>query len=158
MARTRKRRNRSARSRPRATPRFDGVRLTKTGTEARMLAALEAQHRLQFVVKWTKSRQLVLTSLQIKVPPQNLWDELLDHPLGDNSGEIVVEMGMYSAGPVTIRFTIGALTAIPRAATFVVEDEQKVSRFKPPAHEDPKTLTQGEQWSDNGKYTIGASA
>ncbi len=66
-------------------------------------------------------------------------------------------MGTYTAGDATIRFMIGALGAIPRAATFVAEDGHKVTSFKPSAGQPAKKLDQGEQWRESGAYKIGVT-
>ena len=144
-----------ARRLERTEPDFRSVRLTAKAVGG-MTMALEAQHRLHFAVKWATQRPLVLMSLQIKVPPDNLFVELLTNPLSSNNGEIVFDMGMFSAGDATIRFQIGALAAIPRVATFVVEDEQKVTPFKPAAGQPSKALQQGERWRESASYTVGA--
>lgn len=155
--RTRVRGRTFARRLARPEPDFRTVTLTRAATAKAMATALEAQHRLHFVVKWTPQRPLVLLSLQIRGAPGTVWDELLDHPLSDNDGEIVFDMGLYSAGQVTIRFSIGALTQIPKCATFLTEDEQNVTPFKPDAGKDPKALDQGERWQDKGTYDVAST-
>ena len=132
-------------------PDFRNIKLTRTAS-MRMEAALEGQHRLQLAVAWTAQRPMVLLSLQVKTAPGNLWRELID-PMRSNVGRLVVDMGLYSEGTMAIRFAIGALTAIPKAATFLVEDEQRVTEFKPASG--TKAIKQGEQWKESGKYNIG---
>lgn len=137
-------------------PQFGNIRLTGTAT-ARMAAALADQHHLEFTVKWTKSAPLVLMSLQVKAAPDNLWRELLDHPLGGNSGELVADMGVYGPGEIKIGFIVNALTDVKQAATFVVEDTTHVTDFKPAAGQPLKSLKQGDTWSENDKYHVGAA-
>jgi hypothetical protein len=137
------------------TPVFSSVALKAGKTAASMEAALDEQHHLDFVVKWTKSKQLVLMSLAVRVPPDNLSVELLEHPMGGNTGELTVDMGVFKADTITISFIMGALTEVKKAATFVVEDTTHVSDFKPTALEPLKSLKQGENWSDKAKYPVG---
>jgi len=141
-----------------AQPTFAGVKLKAGKTASRMEATLDKQHNLQFVVKWTKSRPLVLLSLQVRVPPDGAARELLDHPMGGNSGEITAAMGVFKPGDIGISFIIGALSDIKQAATFVVEDTTRATSFKPAESEPLKSLKQGEQWSDKGKFTVGSKA
>lgn len=138
-----------------STPIFSSVTLKAGKTAASMEAALDEQHHLDFVVKWTKSKQLVLMSLAVRVPPDNLSVELLEHPMGGNSGELTVDMGVFKADTITVSFIIGALTEVKKAATFVVENTTHVTDFKPTALEPLKSLKQGETWSDKAKYTVG---
>jgi hypothetical protein len=150
-------RKRSAKpTRPSRSPGFRDVGFRSRDLPAAMTEVLEQQHRLQLVIKWTKSRSLVLMSLQVR--KGGLWTELLDHPVGNNSGEIVFEMGIFPPGKLSIRFLIGALMEIPKAATFIVEDDQQVSAFKPAAGQPPKALKQGEQWADKGDYAVGETS
>ena len=81
--------------------------------------------------------------------------ELLEHPVGGNSGECLAEMGVFGAGKLTISFIIGALKEIKQAATFVVEDTTHVTEFRPPPSEPLKSLKQGETWSDTGTFDAG---
>jgi hypothetical protein len=97
-------------------------------------------------------------SLQVKAAPDNVFREVLEHPLGDNSGELVAELGVYGPGEVKIGFIIGALTGIKQAATFVVEDTTDVTDFKPETGQPLKSLRQGESWSDTGKYQVGRAS
>jgi hypothetical protein len=139
-----------------AKPTFTGVSVTASTAEA-MTTALESQHRLQFVIKWTTQKPLILMSLQVK-DPDGLLKELLTNPQTDTDNEILVNMGLFSAGDLTVRFVIGALGAIPKVATLIIEDEQKVTPFKPAAGQPLKKLEQGEQWKETGTYKVGATS
>lgn len=145
-------RRRHARRLQRQEPDFRTVTLTRR-VAVEMTETLEAQHRLHFVVKWTPQRPLVLMSLQVKIG--GLFTELLTNPVSDNDGEITFDMGLFSAGDLTIRFSIGALMKIPKAATFIVENEQKVTPFKPLTG--TKKLDQGERWEESGTYKVGVT-
>jgi hypothetical protein len=154
---TKKKKSQSTGVIPKA-PSFAKVKLAVETTAGEMEAALDDQHHLQFVVKWTKSRPLVLMSLLARIGAGGLETELLTHPLGGNSGELTADMGVYAAGDITIRFVIGALTDIKQAATFVLEDTTRVTPFKPAATDPLKSLKQGETWTDNGKFTVGKAS
>ena len=136
------------------SPQFGGIALKAGVTASEMEAALDNQHHLQFVIKWTKSRGLVLMSLQVAAGA-GPFIELLVHPVAANTGELVQDMGVFAAGKLTISFIINALMDVKQAATFVVEDMTNVTDFKPETGQPLKALKQGESWSDEGPYTVG---
>ena len=136
-------------------PEFREISL-RAGVVKAMTAALGSQNRLQFAVKWVTQQQLVLISLEVK-GADGLFHQLLDHPLADNDGEIVHDMGLFSPGSLTIRFRIGSLGTIPKVATVLIENEQKVTPFKPGPNQPPKSLKQGETWKETGPFTVGTT-
>jgi hypothetical protein len=132
-------------------------KLITTDTALQFTEKLQRQYRLHFLIRWTRRKPLVLQSLQVKAAPDNLWKELLERPLGDYDGELVLDMGRYSAGEIRVRFRIGALTKVPRAVSYLVEDETRVVAFKPADGSDPKSVEQGVPWEEVGTYQVGAT-
>ncbi len=135
-----------------------GGKLNAGALASSIEATLDEQHRLQFVVKWTKSRPLVLLSLQTRVPPDGPAHEVLNHPQGGNSGELSADMGVFKPGAIGISFIIGALSDIKQAATFVVEDTTHATSFKPGENDPLKSLKQGDQWLEKATFTVGAKS
>jgi hypothetical protein len=118
------------------------------------MTPLPAEPRaLRFAVVWTASRKVVLMSVQASARG-GLWRELTTGPVAGGDGELVVAMGAFEPGPLSVRFIVDAVTDVPRIATFVVDDGGAPTALAPAEGDPPKSIAQGESWSGGGLYQV----
>lgn len=126
----------------------------------RLAGILQQQHWVQLRLRWTPQKLLVVQLLQVRAAPDNLWKNVLEdgRPVADNDGDLLLDLGRYSKGEIGVRFVIRAMVKVPKAVTYLAEDETRVSAFRPEAGADPKTIEPGVPWEETGLYTVGLGA
>ncbi len=133
-----------------------GIKPT-AGSAIEIEKLLNGQYREEFLIRWTPQRPIVLLSLEVKSAPDNLWRQILTNTVGDNDGEMVVDLGLYTQGEIKVRFEIGAISKVPKIATYIVENSTTVHPFKPPLGGGDQSIEQGARWTDNDAYAVGKS-
>jgi hypothetical protein len=128
--------------------RFGAVRLGESTAET---MERELSRRLDFVLLWTKRRNLVLIGLDVRRGGE--WRPVVTKPIAEGDGELAVDLGSEAPGAIKIRFSVGALSEVPKIAAFVVQGG-RVTKIAPAKPGEFKHLKAGDRWPVEASYDI----
>ncbi len=112
---------------------------------------------LELVLKWTKSRPLVLMGVDLK-RGSGPWRPLLAKPIAENDGELAVGLGPQEPGRLTIKFAVVALAEIPKIAAFAVNGGGDVIKLSPADPGEFRRLRRYDRWLQQARYDIAPPA
>lgn len=113
----------------------------------------ELSRRLEFVLRWTKSRPIVLIGVDVRRGSEP-WRPLVTKPIAENDGELAVDLGAQDAGTLQIKFAVGALAEVAKMAAFVVRGGSQVTKVAPAAPDEFKHLKHFERWLEEASYDV----
>jgi hypothetical protein len=114
----------------------------------------ELARRLDLVTLWTKRRNLVLIGVDVR-RGNGPWRQVVTKPIADGDGELTVDLGAEDPGTITVKFSIGALSEVPKIAAFVAQ-AGKVTQIAPAKPGEFHRLKAGETWPVEAKYEVAA--
>ncbi len=107
---------------------------------------------LELVLRWTKSRPLVLMGVDVR-RGSDPWNPLLSKPLAENDGELAVPLGSRDPGRLTIKFAVIALAEIPRIAVYA-RNGGEVRKISPAEAHEFKRLRRYDRWLQQARYEV----
>src|SRR5687768_7865048 len=110
----------------------------------------ELARRLDLVFLWTKRRNLLLLGVDVR-RGSGPWRQVVTKPIAEGDGELTVDLGTEDAGTITIKFSIGAFSDVPKIAAFVAQ-AGKVTQLAPPKPGEFHRMKAGETWPVEAKY------
>lgn len=113
----------------------------------------ELSRRLEFVLRWTKSRNIVLIGVDTRRGAEP-WKPLITKPIAENDGEIVLDLGAQEPGTIAMKFSVGALSEVPKMAAFVVQGGNQVTKVAPVKPDEFKQLKAFERWLEDAAYDV----
>ena len=111
--------------------------------------------RLELVLRWTKSRPLVLMGVDLK-RGKDAWQPLLPKPVAENDGELAVDLGSQEPGALRIKFAVVALAEIPRIAAYAVTDGGGAEKVAPSDPDTFKRMKRYDRWLQEARYDVAA--
>lgn len=105
---------------------------------------------LEFIVRWAPGGPLALSRL-VTVDQTGSVKSAITHVIGDNDGEISVQLGAFDPSKIEVRFSLFAAVKIPRLATYI-----KVGNLERPLfpHEDFAKMERGDRLRKEIKFQI----
>lgn len=113
----------------------------------------ELSRRLEFVLRWTKSRNIVVIGLDTRRGSEP-WRPVITKPIAENDGEIVLDLGPQGPGTIEMKFAVGALSEVPKMAAFVVQGGNQVTKVAPLKPDEFKQLKAFERWLEDARYDV----
>ena len=129
--------------------RFGAVRLGESTAQA---LERELSRRLDLVLLWTRRRNLVLIGVDVR-RGSDPWRQVVTKPIAEGDGELTVDLGSEAPGTITIRFSVGALSEVPKIAAFVVQ-AGRVTKLAPAKPGEFKHLKAGDRWPVEASYDV----
>jgi hypothetical protein len=108
---------------------------------------------LELVLRWTKSRPLVLMGVDVRRGSEP-WRPLLAKPIAENDGALAIPLGFQDPGRLTLKFAVVALAEIPRIAAYAVNGGAGAVKISPADAHAFKRLRRYDRWVQQARYDV----